>query len=194
MDINKTAATAVFGLLMSFSSVVFAEGFSYNWVELASTKNRFSSGGDSSDKRIGINAEISSHVFLGFAYVKPEDQVFAGNTIENSSLAYLLGYHTPLEKDIDLLVSGSYTTTKATLNGATLAEGDGRGISVGLRALATPSVEISGFFGRSEFEGQYATGYFIGAFYYFTRDLALGVGLGKTEDTKSQDLNFRIYF
>lgn len=180
-------------LLLAGSSPLFAQSLSYNYIEGSWTRTELDAGADDVDgDGFGLygSVEVGTmwHVFANLTKASLDLDVDYDETWIGG------GLHTPLAPDLDLYLNLAYVNIEAD-GVAGAFDDDGLGTALGVRMLLLPQVEVAGSIGYSDFgDAGSSTGIDGEAWYYFTRNIAVGGGIGFSDDVIRYGIAARYYW
>lgn len=126
--------------VMLVPAVASAE-LNYNMVGASYAKTSESGFEDITGFGVGVSKSITSNVFLEGAYTtssRPSGTTFGDVRVNGWDIA--MGYHTPIQNDIDLIAAGHLLQSTAEFAGASYSA-NGYRLGVGLRVELTPEFE-----------------------------------------------------
>jgi opacity protein-like surface antigen len=164
--------------------------FSYSYVSGAYSQADYDGfSGDADALGLGISLEISPDFHLFGSYTSTD----LGSNADASTLQAGVGYHTPISPVIDVVAEFFYVTTEFDLGPASIDD-DGFGLGVGIRALATPRLEVDAGVSYVDTDSGNDTALNAGFLYNATQNLAIGLGGSWDDDVSVWSLNGRVYF
>jgi hypothetical protein len=102
-----------------------------------------------------------------------------------------IGFNTPISDAVDLVASLAYVNSEVEVPGFSFDD-NGYGLGLGLRAMASPAVELNG--GISYADLGDGTAFGGGFLYHFSDSIAVGFSGSWGEDTSTYALNGRFSF
>lgn len=178
--------------LLPLSGAALAEDFDYSFVEVSWGQIEFDEL-DVDGDGIGIGGSMaisdSFHVFGGY---QTGDMDF---DVDINRLEAGLGFNTPLSDAVDLTASVSYVSIEAEAGGLS-ADENGYGLGVGLRAMASPALEVGGGISYKDYGDSFdAETEFNGGFlYHFSEAFSVGLAGEWGEDFTMYSVNGRFSF
>jgi hypothetical protein len=129
---------------------------------------------------------LNDSFFLAGSYLSLEtdDQFtdgFSTDEIEATGFSLGIGFHTPINETVDFVSSLSYSDAEVEFAGDT-EDGNGYVLAAGVRALPSDVLELSAGIDYADVDGGSETGYSLGARYFTTSDISLGLGYGSSDD------------
>jgi opacity protein-like surface antigen len=158
---------------------------------------------DAAGVGLGVSFDVGQGVFVqaGYATAKTRDFDILGfrGSIEVSELGLGLGYHHALGPKVDLVPLISVVRAETEVHGdfAALVEGDddtGWSAGLGVRALVTPSVELSGGLSYVDIYDDGSTSFSVEAFFHPASWLGVGAGYDVADDATTLSFTGRIVF
>ena len=178
--------------LMTMSSLAFADGFNYTYVQATYGRvdiDNVSVDGDG----LGLNGS--------FGITDDLNIVGGWQTADFDSLAEAdewsigLGVHTSITEMMDVTASVSYVDLEFDALGVPVAEDDGFALEVGLRANLTPLIEVNAGVSYVDLStGGDDTGFGGGVLFNFTDMFSLGLSADWADDVSVYSLSGRVYF
>jgi hypothetical protein len=179
-------------LLLAISGPLLAQGFSYNYIEGSWFQTELDVGdtdvdGDGFGLYGSVEVGTMWHVFANFTSSSLSrdvdfDQTWIGG-----------GLHTPLAPNMDLYFNLAYVNVESNGLGSAF-DNDGLGTALGVRMMLRPQIEVSGALSYSELGDNSTTGIEGKAWYIFTRNLAVGGGVGFEDDLIRYGVAVRYYW
>lgn len=148
---------------------------------------------------VGASVSINENLFAVGSYydgATDDDIQFdprSSGKLELSSYEVGLGYHMPLNPNLDFAASASYVNSELELFGFS-EHGDGYSIDAGLRFKATDKMELNVFADYTDGEGEGETGYIASAYYFLLPTFSLGVLFEGADDIDTVAASFRLHF
>jgi hypothetical protein len=97
------------------------------------------------------------------------------------ALAWGVGFHTPINATVDFVSTLSFADAEIEFADES-EDGNGYILAAGVRALPSDVLELSAFIDYADIEDGSETGYSLGARYFATPDVSLGLGYGSSDD------------
>lgn len=129
---------------------------------------------------------LNESFFLTGSYlsIESDDQFTDGlvtDDIEATGFNIGVGFHTPINSTVDFVSTLSYSDAEVEF--ADISEdGNGYVLAAGVRALPSDVLELSAFIDYADVDDGSETGYSLGARYFATPDVSLGLGYGSSDD------------
>jgi hypothetical protein len=179
-------------LLLAFSTVSYADGFDYNYIDLSYGVLEFDD----------IDVDGDGFGFGGSYAINPDIHVFGSYQnagldfgVDASQFAAGIGYNTELSPTVDALARLSYQYAEVDAPGFGGVDDNGFGFGVGLRFAASDVLELNAAIDYIDFgDGGDDTGFSLGAFYSFTNVFDAGLSGSWSDDTSTYLLTGRYYF
>ncbi len=129
---------------------------------------------------------LNESFFLTGSYlsIESDDQFTDGlvtDDIEATGFTFGVGFHTPINSTVDFVSTLSYSDVEVEFADES-EDGNGYILATGVRALPTDVLELSAFIDYADIEDGSETGYSLGARYFTTPDISLGLGYGSSDD------------
>jgi len=129
---------------------------------------------------------LNESFFLTGSYlsIKSDDQFtdgFVTDDIEATGFNLGIGFHTPISPTMDFVSTLSYSDAEVEFADES-EDGNGYILAAGVRALPTDVLELSAGIDYADVDGGSETGYSLGARYFATPDISLGLGYGSSDD------------
>jgi len=129
---------------------------------------------------------LNESFFLTGSYlsIESDDQFTDGpvtDDIEATGFNFGVGFHTPINSTVDFVSTLSYSDVEAEFADES-EDGNGYILAAGVRALPSDVLELSAFIDYADIEDSSETGYSLGARYFTTPDISLGLGYGSSDD------------
>ncbi|MGH8193331.1 MAG: outer membrane beta-barrel protein [Woeseiaceae bacterium] len=183
---------AVLGLF-SISGGGLAEDFDYSFVQGSYGQVEFDDFDVDGDS-FGIDGSFAvSDRFHVFGSYETAD-FDAG--VDLNSMQAGLGFNSPLSDTIDFIASLAYVNTEVEAAGFGSADDNGYGLGLGLRAMASPALELDGgisyvdYGGDSDGDTEFGAGFL----YHFSESVAVGLSGSWGDVVNSYALNGRFSF
>jgi|TARA_B110000208_G_C11591831_1_gene366582 hypothetical protein len=129
---------------------------------------------------------LNESFFITGSYlsIESDDQFTDGlvtDDIEATGFNIGVGFHTPINSTVDFVSTLSYSDAEVEF--ADISEdGNGYVLAAGVRALPSDVLELSAFIDYADVDDGSETGYSLGARYFATPDVSLGLGYGSSDD------------
>ncbi|MEX0740578.1 MAG: outer membrane beta-barrel protein [Pseudohongiella sp.] len=147
---------------------------------------------------IGANFSVSltDDIFLISSIQDLESDEIFGAKLDLQTYSVGLGYRAGLSDVTDATFSASWMRGEIDGNNFGLGSYSGTGydLSVGLRHLLAPQLELAGNVTYSDFEGADGTGLEIGALYHITPVISVGVGYNVADESDGWKAGVRLNF
>ncbi|UVW34688.1 porin family protein [SAR92 clade bacterium H455] len=129
---------------------------------------------------------LNESFFLTGSYlsIESDDQYTDGpvtDDIEATGFNFGVGFHTPINSTVDFVSTLSYSDVEVEFADES-EDGNGYILAAGVRALPSDVLELSAFIDYADIEDSSETGYSLGARYFTTPDISLGLGYGSSDD------------
>jgi opacity protein-like surface antigen len=188
--------TIVFALLTVFSAAGYAQGLSYNHVDIGYSQYDIDDVDvDGNVIGFGLSVELNESFYAFGSYGLGDLDGDFGIDADFDQLSIGIGYHMPLSPQLDLVTGLSYEYAEVSVDGFGSVDDNGFGLSVGLRFAASDALELNGGISYVDFgDGGDDTGFGAGALYNFSNNFALGLSASWTDDTSSYGIGGRYYF
>lgn len=183
------------GALLLAGAPANADGISYSYIEANYQELDLDFGG-------GVDADGDGFAVAGSAAVGDSAFVFAKygsfdleSVVDYSILSVGAGYHDSLSEKTDWYATLAYV--KADLDAGFFGSADdsGYGVSVGLRSMMSPSLEVYGSIGYTDLgDGADGTAFGAGLWYTVSGNIALGLNASFEEDVTTYGAGVRLYF
>jgi hypothetical protein len=177
--------------LVAVSMPALAEGPEYSFVELGYGRVDLDVANRSVDAdafSLGGSIELGES-WQGFLSYGTAEFDF---NIDLDEWAIGGGFHGSLSPTSDFVVNVAYLRAEIGTFLGSIDE-DGLGVSVGVRNMITPRVELAGFATYSDL-GDGDLGFTGRAWYYLTEQFAVGANFGLTDDITRYGIAGRLYF
>ena len=138
---------------------------------------------------------LNDSFFLIASYlsIESDDQFTDGfftDDIEASGFNFGVGFHTPINSTVDFVSTLSYSDVEVEF-GDDSEDGNGYILAAGVRALPSDVLELSAFIDYADIEDGSETGYSLGARYFTTPDISLGLSYGSSDDFDAVSFDVR---
>ena len=184
----------VCGLLLAVFSSAAADDLNYNFIQFGYDRieldSDFGFDVDGDGWTLGGSFEVGESWFL-FAGYGQADFDFGIDLDQWSAGA---GFHTPMANNVDFVATLGYVTADIGAAGVSVDD-DGLGASIGIRAMVSPFIELNGAINYTDL-GDFGddTSLSGSAWYNFTEQFALGLGLGLGDDVTEYGIGALLYF
>lgn len=155
---KKILAVVVAAFCSLFPTLVWAE-LSYDRVGIEYQKQSTSGDPDVSGFGLGISKGVSNNVFFGGDFMNAsQSSGTASGDIKYNGYGIYMGFHAPIQVNLDFLVTGGFQHSSAEIAGFT-ATGSGYALTGGIRAEITPQVEtmLLGHYSSTDVSGNGTT-------------------------------------
>lgn len=135
--------TTVIALATLLTPLIASAQLSYDDAQLSFAKLSKSGGNDLNMTYFNLSKGITSNVFLDGKYGTGKQATgtsFGDATAKEWAIG--AGYHTPIQTNTDLIITGRFRKVTATVAGVS-ATGDSRIVGLGIRSEITPQFEGS---------------------------------------------------
>ncbi|MCG7533154.1 porin family protein [Psychrobium sp. MM17-31] len=177
-------------LLLAFSQVSANEGpkwdsltVAYQDVDLA--------GIDVSGFSFSGSKLVNDNVFV-FGNLSMNSDTIGGVDFDLDTTSLGLGYRHGFSAQTDFFGTLSYEKIETEVSGRGLSEsadGNGYGLSVGVRSMVTDKVELLGSIGYLDIEDDSEGEFTLGASYHFTDNFSMGLHYNKIDEMKTTSLS-----
>lgn len=178
--------------LLAMSSMAFADGFSYSYLQASYGTvdiDNVSVDGDG----LGLSGSfgITDNLNIVGGYQTADFDSLA----DADEWSIGLGVHAPITDIMDVTASVSYIDVEFDALGVPVAEDDGFGLDVGIRANLTSLIEVNAGISYVDLStGSSDTGFNGGVLFNFTDMFSLGLRGDWDDDVSVYSLSGRIYF
>ncbi len=178
--------------LMAMSSLAFAEGFSYTYLQASYGTidiDNVSVDGDG----LGLSGSfgITDNLNIVGGYQTADFDSLA----DADEWSIGLGVHTPITDIMDVTAAVSYIDVEFVAFGSPIAEDDGFGLDVGIRANLSSLIEVTAGISYVDLsDSGDDTGFNGGVLFNFTDMFALGLSGDWADDVAIYSISGRIYF
>ena len=129
---------------------------------------------------------LNDSFFLIASYlsISSDDQFtngFSTDDIEATGFNFGVGFHTPINSTVDFVSTLSYSDAEVEF-GSLTEDGNGYVLAAGVRALPSDVLELSAFIDYADIDDGSETGFSVGARYFSTSEISLGLGYGSSDD------------
>jgi opacity protein-like surface antigen len=189
---NAMKRSLVVFSLTAMSSLAFADGFSYTYLQATYGQvdiDNVSVDGDG----LGLNGSygITDDLNIVAGYQTSDFDSIA----EADQWSVGLGVHQSITETMDVTASVSYIDVEFDALGVPVAEDDGFGLAVGIRTNLTPMVEVNAGVSYIDLSNSGSdTGFGGGFLYNFTDTFSLGLAAEWSDDVSVYSLSGRMYF
>jgi hypothetical protein len=193
----KKISLVVLSLLAANTVFAQTSSLSYDYVEAnLGTGDVFDE--DFSFFGVGGSYSINENLFLTGSYSdgSTDDYIdfgFGASKVELSGYNIGLGFHTPVNQQIDFVAGISYLSSELEIFGLS-EDGDGYGIDAGFRFKPTDRVELNIFANYVDVESEGDSGYSAAAYYFLTPTFSVGLNYSDDGDTDTVAGSFRLHF
>jgi hypothetical protein len=198
MDVVRSSIYKRVSLFLGASLVagacLAAEGPRYTYVEADYAHVEFDNFNNADGDQFGVGGSLGLtdmvHLFGTYA----EGSVEAGNgpSIDTTDAVVGIGLNYAVEPTIDVIGRLGYVYAKAEA-GNFDADDSGLGLSVGVRAMLRPNIELNGDINYVDFGDNSDTSLHLGAVFNFTEMIAMTVNTSFGEDVTSYGVGVRAY-
>lgn len=181
--------------LVPLSGAAYAEGFDYSFIEGSYSQIDVDGLGDGDGLGFGGSYAFTDSLHAFGSFESGEIDVDLGTLgsvgVDVDTMKAGVGFNTPLSESVDLIASASYLSMD--LSGF---DDSGYEVGVGLRAMASPVLELSGGIDYADvgdiLDGE--TSFSAGFLYHFSDAVAVGAGGSWGDDMSTYALNGRFSF
>lgn len=194
MKLKKNIIALGAGLVLA--SPVFAEGMSYTYAQAAAGTIDID-GVDGTLFGVSGSFEVSPNVFIGGGYVSgtSDDSFVLGGVNDEIGLTQIqvgIGYHHALQDNLDLVATLGFGEVELEHDGLGSGDESFTAISLGLRAKASETVEVSGGLTNTRADGESETGVGLGIRGYVNETLSIGARYDTADDVDQLSVNIRV--
>ena len=179
-------------LLAVISLPAFAERPEYSFVEIGYQRidlDVFNTSVDGDAYTLGGSLELGD-MWQAFASYGTAEFDF---NVDLDEYAIGGGFHGSLSPTSDFVLNLAYIRAEAS-NRVASADDDGFGISIGVRNMITPKVELAGFVNYVDVGNDDDYGFTGRAWYFLTEQFAVGANVGLTDDVTRYGIAGRLFF
>ena len=182
---KKALIIGAISSIASFSVIAEEAGLSYTYAGIGYETGDIADIDFSGFGIYGSKA-LNESFFLTGSYlsIESDDQFTDGlvtDDIEATGFTFGVGFHTPINSTVDFVSTLSYSDVEVEFADES-EDGNGYILATGVRALPTDVLELSAFIDYADIEDGSETGYSLGARYFTTPDISLGLGYGSSDD------------
>lgn len=178
--------------LLSLSAAAAAEGLDYSYVQGSYSQVEFDDIDVDGD---GFGISGSFAIGSSFAIIAGYETGDLDFDVETTGFEIGGLYHAPLSDNVDFVTTLSYVSVEFDVPGFGSADDDGFGVGAGLRAMASPKVELNGGISYVDFSDGGDDTTFGGGFrYHFTEAFSAGLSGSWGDDASSYGINGRLSF
>lgn len=184
--------SCVIAVLLPLSAAATAEGLDYSFIQASYTQVEFDDF-DVDGDGFGIGGSFAvADRFAIFAGYATGDFDF---DVETTDIEVGGMFHTPLSESVDFVSSLSYVSAEVEAPGFGSVDDDGFGLGVGLRALASPKLELNGGVSYVDLnDSGDDTTFGAGVRYHFTEAFSAGLAGNWGDDVSSYGISGRVSF
>ena len=113
--------------------------------------------------------------------------------IEVTAFRAGIGFHTPVNENVDFVTLFSYLDSEVGLSGIS-EDVNGYGIELGLRSKPTDVLELGASINYADMGGESSTSFSVGARYFLQPTVSLGLGYGTADDVDVISFSARFDF
>lgn len=191
---KKALIIGAISSIASFSVTAEEAGLSYTYAGVGYQTGELADIDFSGFGIYGSKA-LNDSLFLVGQYnsIESDDQIdigFGPDDAKLNTFSFGLGFHTPINSTVDFVSTLSYADAEIEYLGLT-ESGNGYILTAGARALPTDVLELGAFINYADIEGGGETGYSLGARYFTTPDISLGLGYGSADDVDAITFDVR---
>jgi hypothetical protein len=183
------------GALMLSSATAMAEGPSYSYIQANYQEVDIDVGGgfDVDGDGFGVSGSLAINdnwfIFAGYSSLDFE------SVVDLTEWSLGGGWNSAISEKTDWFATAAYIDAEIDIGGFDSASDSGFGVSVGMRSMLTPKLELAGSVGYADLgDGADGTSVSGGLWYAVAGSLALGVGFDVGEDTTGYGVGIRLYF
>jgi len=192
---NAIKCFAILAVCMGFTTGAMADGLSYSYVEATYNEVDIDLGS-------GLNADGDGYSVSGSVGIADNWFVFAGyssfdfeSVVDLDQWSVGGGYHSAISTTTDWFATLSYIDASVDAGGLLRADDSGYGVSLGVRSMVNPSLELYGSLGYADLGGGAdGTQVNAGLWYTVSGNLALGLGASFDDDVTEYGIGLRLYF
>ncbi len=189
---NAMKRSLVVFSLMAMSSLAFAEGFGYTFLQASYGTvdiDNVSVDGD------GLGLSGSFGITDNLNIVGGYQTADFGSLADADEWSIGLGVHAPITDIMDVTAAVSYIDVEFDALGVPVAEDDGFGLDVGIRANLSSLIEVTAGISYVDLsDSGDDTGFNGGVLFNFTDMFALGLSGDWADDVATYSISGRIYF
>jgi outer membrane usher protein FimD/PapC len=140
---------------------------------------------------VGLSYEVTDRIFINAGY-SDVGSTEAGFDIDEQDLSLGVGYAYPLTPNNDLIGRIGYVRAEAEIESLGSGSDDGYSLGVGWRGRPLDSIELEAAVNYIDLsDAGDTTSFGLGAFWYFTPQVALAVGGSYNDDATSYTIGVR---
>ena len=182
---KKALVIGVISSIASFSLTAEESALSYTYAGIGYETGDIADIDFSGFGIYGSKALNESFFITGsYLSIESDDQFtdgFVTDEIEATGFNLGIGFHTPINSTVDFVSTLSYADAEVEFADDS-EDGNGYILAAGVRALPSDVLELSAFIDYADVDGGSETGYSLGARYFTTPDILLGLGYGSSDD------------
>jgi len=188
---KKALVIGVISFIASFSLTAEESALSYTYTGIGYETGDIADIDFSGFGIYGSKALNESFFITGsYLSIESDDQFtdgFVTDEIEATGFNLGIGFHTPINSTVDFVSTLSYADAEVEFADDS-EDGNGYILAAGVRALPSDVLELSDFIDYADVDvdvdvdGGRETGYSLGARYFTTPDISLGLGYGSSDD------------
>ena len=182
---KKALVIGVISSIASFSLTAEESALSYTYTGIGYETGDIADIDFSGFGIYGSKALNESFFITGsYLSIESDDQFtdgFVTDEIEATGFNLGIGFHTPINSTVDFVSTLSYADAEVEFADDS-EDGNGYILAAGVRALPSDVLELSAFIDYADVDGGSETGYSLGARYFTTPDISLGLGYGSSDD------------
>lgn len=182
---KKALVIGVISFIASFSLTAEESALSYTYAGIGYETGDIADIDFSGFGIYGSKALNESFFITGsYLSIESDDQFtdgFVTDEIEATGFNLGIGFHTPINSTVDFVSTLSYADAEVEFADDS-EDGNGYILAAGVRALPSDVLELSAFIDYADVDGGSETGYSLGARYFTTPDISLGLGYGSSDD------------
>jgi len=182
---KKALVIGVISSIASFSLTAEESALSYTYAGIGYETGDIADIDFSGFGIYGSKALNESFFITGsYLSIESDDQFIDGfvtDEIEATGFNLGIGFHTPINSTVDFVSTLSYADAEVEFADDS-EDGNGYILAAGVRALPSDVLELSAFIDYADVDGGSETGYSLGARYFTTPDISLGLGYGSSDD------------
>jgi len=195
MNVIRKQSYLAVGILLLSGGPVLADGLSYSYIQAGYQDVSIDLGN-------GPDIDGDGYSVAGSVAIADDWFIFAGysalefeSIVDLDQLSVGGGYHSAISSKTDWYATLAYLDASLETDFFGSADDSGYGVSVGLRSMVSPSLELYGSVAYSDLgDGIDGTAFGAGLWYNVSGNLALGLGASFDEDATSYGVGLRLYF
>lgn len=154
-----------------------------------------------------VGIDVSGFSFSGSKLVNDNVFVFGNLSMNSDTIGGIdfdldtttlgVGYRYGYSEQTDFFGTLSYEKLETEVSGRGIsggADGNGYGLTVGVRSMVTEKLELMGSVGYLDIEDDSEAEFTLGASYHFTKSFAIGLSYNKVDEIKTTALSASWYF